>query len=369
MDELEHWPDRVLTLQRNWIGRSEGAEVNFRIDETGETSSSTRPAPTRCTGRRSSSSRPSIRRPRSWAEPAGARRVRRVPERACRADRHRARRPRTTRTGLFLGVARRSTRSTASACPSTPPTTCSWSTAPARSCACRRTTSATSTSRASTTCRCAWSSQSRVTEPLDEATMTDAAVGEGAIVNSGPYDGMPARRRSAGSPPTSRRGPGAGRRSTSGSATGWCRASASGARRSRSIHCEQCGDGAGAGRPVCRCCCPSRVDFTARGRVAAGDASVARQGRHARSAADRPERDTDTLDTFVDSSWYFLRYCSPNRDDAARSTPKRCEHWMPVDQYTGRRGARDPAPAVRALLHQGAARPGHLDFMEPFTRC
>src|SRR5690606_5468505 len=37
MEQLEGtWPERVLALQRNWIGRSEGAEVTFRIDETGE---------------------------------------------------------------------------------------------------------------------------------------------------------------------------------------------------------------------------------------------------------------------------------------------------------------------------------------------
>ncbi len=36
VDELAEWPERVLTMQRNWIGRSEGAEVTFTIDETGE---------------------------------------------------------------------------------------------------------------------------------------------------------------------------------------------------------------------------------------------------------------------------------------------------------------------------------------------
>ena len=98
------------------------------------------------------------------------------------------------------------------------------------------------------------------------------------------------------------------------------------------IHCARCGavPVPAADLPVVL---PEIEDYKPRGR---SPLAAAEEWLHVACprCGGPAERETDTMDTFVDSSWYFLRYCDAANDEAAWD-PAAVDEWMPVDQYIG----------------------------------
>jgi leucyl-tRNA synthetase len=111
---------------------------------------------------------------------------------------------------------------------------------------------------------------------------------------------------------------------------------------------------------------PRITEFTGR-----GDSPLAQVPEFVHATCPRcggaARRETDTMDTFVDSSWYFDRFCDP-KNDAQPFDPARAKYWMPVDFYSG--------GVEHAILHLIYSRfftrvfrdLGYVDHDEPFTQ-
>jgi leucyl-tRNA synthetase len=131
------------------------------------------------------------------------------------------------------------------------------------------------------------------------------------------------------------------------------------------IYCDKCGE-----QPVADdqlpVALPHEADFQP-----GGESPLARDPEFVNTTCPNcggeAKRDTDTMDTFVDSSWYFLRYCDPHNDKAPFSQES-VKYWMPVDQYIG--------GIEHAILHllyarfftKALADADLLTFREPFKR-
>src|SRR4051812_27873205 len=202
-------------------------------------------------------------------------------------------------------------------------------------------------------------------EPLSADTMTEAHAGEGSLVNSGDYNGIPweeANRRMTAD--AKARGIGEG--------TVQYRLKDWGISRQRYwgtpipvVHCDK--DGVVpvpyADLPVKL---PQITTFTGR-----GDSPLAQVPEWVNvtcpACGGPARRETDTMDTFVDSSWYFLRFADPGNDELPFD-PATAAYWMPVDFYSG--------GVEHAILHLLYSRfftrvlrdVGLVNFDEPFKR-
>ncbi|NQT52590.1 leucine--tRNA ligase, partial [bacterium] len=202
-------------------------------------------------------------------------------------------------------------------------------------------------------------------ETLDADAMAEAYIEPGVQVNSGPFDGMP--NEEAKKAMTEHvKAQGKGDFTINYRLRDWL------VSRQRYwgapipiITCEDCGEVPvpEADLPVLL---PDDVDFTHGGEspLATCDAFV----NVPCPACGRPaRRETDTMDTFVDSSWYFLRYLTPRLDGRAFD-PATCNQWLPVHQYVGGIEHATMHLIYARIFTQVLHDLGHLAFDEPFER-
>ncbi|HYJ61781.1 MAG TPA: leucine--tRNA ligase, partial [Actinomycetota bacterium] len=364
VDLLVDWPDRVVTMQRNWIGRSDGAEVSFAIEETGEeiTIFTTRPDTLwGATFFVFAVEHPAVRR---LAELAGTwDRVQPLVERAERTslvEREAA----DTKEGVALGVhAVNPVNGERIPVYVAPYVLMGYGTGAIMAVPAHDQRDFEFARRHGLEVRVVI--QPEEGPELDGATMAEAYVGPGRIVRSDRFDGTPVPA-SIGEVVAWLDAEGRGRAAVHFRLRDWLIS------RQRYwgapipiVHCPSCGEVAVPDDqlPVEL---PEDADFSL-----GGESPLARHPtwKHVAcpSCGGDAVRDTDTMDTFVDSSWYFLRYCSPGYEEG----PFRREdvdRWMPANQYTG--------GVEHAILHLLYCRfftkvlhdLGMVGFVEPFPR-
>ena len=168
---------------------------------------------------------------------------------------------------------------------------------------------------------------------LNTQTMTEAYVDEGVLVNSGKFNGVE-NKRALDAIAEYLESIGRGEKTVQYRLRDW------GISRQRYwgapipiVNCEACGavPVPEADLPVIL---PRDVELTGAGGspLARHDAFVNTSCPHCQGPA---KRETDTMDTFVESSWYFDRFCSARHNEKPGLDRKALDYWMPVDQYIG----------------------------------
>lgn len=170
-------------------------------------------------------------------------------------------------------------------------------------------------------------------KPLNVQTMTEAYIGEGVLIHSGQFDGME-NMKAIDAIAQYLETTGRGKRTIQYRLRDW------GISRQRywgapipMVTCEKCGlvPVAETDLPVVL---PRDVVFSGEGGSPLAalkeftDTKCPRCGSPAK-------RETDTMDTFVESSWYFDRFCCPDYDTKPGLDRAKLDYWMPVDQYIG----------------------------------
>ncbi|MBU4344205.1 MAG: leucine--tRNA ligase [Desulfobacteraceae bacterium] len=201
---------------------------------------------------------------------------------------------------------------------------------------------------------------------LDADSMTEAYTGEGVMVNSGRFDGMD-NKKALDEIASFLDKKGFGEKTVNFRLRDW------GISRQRYwgapipiVYCKKCGvvPVPEEDLPVVL---PEDVDLLPGGKSPLAGLDYFARTKCPKCGSPDARRETDTMDTFVESSWYFERFCSANYNGGMFDT-KPVDYWMPVDQYIG--------GVEHAILHLLYSRYftrvlknlGLVKYKEPFTR-
>ena len=198
---------------------------------------------------------------------------------------------------------------------------------------------------------------------VDLDNLTEAAAAEGCMINSGDYNGMN-NKDAIVKITADLEAKGLGKKTINYKLRDWLIS------RQRywgtpipMIYCEKCG-WVPEGEKNLPVLLPTDVEFTGKGDSPLTTSKTFRKCSCPKCGGEA-EREIDTMDTFLDSSWYFLRYCDAKNDKAVFD-PAKVNYWMSVDQYIG--------GVEHAILHLMYARffqmvlhdLGLCDASEPF---
>jgi leucyl-tRNA synthetase len=365
MDDLvEGWPERVLTMQRNWIGRSEGAYVDFMIENRAEPVRVFTTRPDTLYGATFFVIAPDA----PLAAEVVAEEQRAAFEEYLEQTKHETEIERQSterpKTGVFLGVhATNPVNGERIPVYAADYVLAEYGTGAIMAVPAHDQRDLDFALAFGLPIR-----QVIDTDAPDPAVTGTATPGDGSYINSGPLNGLNGTATGVRAITERLEAEGVGEGAVTYRLRDWLLS------RQRYwgcpipiIHCDRCGE-----VPVPDDQLPVELPYlTGTDLVPKGTSPLAAATDWVNvdcpQCGGRAKRDTDTMDTFVDSSWYFFRYCSPGDEDSAFN-PEDVRRWMPVTQYVG--------GVEHAILHLLYMRfftkvlhdMGMIDFEEPMRR-